>query len=63
MLVLSRKRNESVIIRAGNEVITVMTVDILGDKVRLGFEAGRNITIHREEVDRAIQKGINDGNS
>lgn len=47
MLVLSRKVNESIVI--GNN-ITVVIVDIRGDKVRLGVEAPKEIPVHRREV-------------
>ena len=47
MLILSRKRNEKVMI---NDNITVLVVEISGDKVRLGFDAPQEIAIHREEV-------------
>ncbi len=53
MLVLSRKKNESIII-ADNVVITV--IEIRGDKVRLGIDAPREIPIHRSEVHDAIKK-------
>ena len=53
MLVLSRQRDESIII-GDNIVITV--VDIRGDKVRLGIEAPREIPVHRQEVYDAIQR-------
>ena len=52
MLVLSRKRNESIVID-GNIVITV--VEVRGDKVRLGIQAPREIPIHRSEIHSAIQ--------
>ena len=52
MLVLSRKKNESIIID-GSIVITV--VDIRGDKVRLGIEAPKEIPIHRSEIHASIQ--------
>ena len=47
MLVLSRKTNESIVIR-DNIVITV--VGVRGDKVRLGIEAPKEIAVHRREV-------------
>lgn len=54
MLVLSRQRDESIIIANGEIVITV--VDIRGDKVRLGIQAPIDIPVHREEVFNAIQR-------
>lgn len=53
MLVLSRQRDESIII-GDNIVITI--VDIRGDKVRLGINAPKEIPVHREEVYEAIQR-------
>ena len=54
MLVLSRKKNESIRI-AGDIEVTV--VEIRGDKVRLGIKAPKEIPVHREEVHLAIQAG------
>lgn len=56
MLVLSRLRDEKVVIKVGNEIIEVQVVDIRGDKVRLGFDAPRHIEIHRKEVYDAIER-------
>ena len=53
MLVLSRKKNEEVICADG--IIVVRVIEIRGDKVRLGFEAASDISIHRREVWDAIQ--------
>ncbi|REJ72281.1 MAG: carbon storage regulator [Planctomycetota bacterium] len=53
MLVLSRKKNESIII---DDRITVTVVEIRGDKVRLGIEAPREVPIHRSEVYEAIRR-------
>ena len=53
MLVLSRQRDESIII-GDNIVITI--VDIRGDKVRLGIEAPKEVPVHRQEVYDAIQR-------
>ena len=53
MLVLSRQRDESIMI--GDKVV-VTIVDIRGDKVRLGIEAPAEIPVHRQEVYDAIQR-------
>ena len=53
MLVLSRKKNESIVID-DNIVITI--IEIRGDKVRLGIEAPREMSVHREEVYEAGKK-------
>lgn len=53
MLVLSRQRDESVMI-GENIVITIF--DIRGDKVRLGINAPTEIPVHRQEVYEAIQR-------
>ena len=53
MLVLSRKKNESIII---NNDITIVVVEIRGDKVRLGVEAPKEIPVHRREVYDAIKR-------
>ena len=52
MLVLSRHRNESIII---GENIEIMIIDIHGDKVRLGIAAPKSVPVHRREVYEAIQ--------
>jgi len=52
MLVLSRKKNESIII---NDHIVVTVVEIRGDKVRLGIDAPKDVSVHRREVYEAIQ--------
>lgn len=51
MLVLSRKRNEQIVI-ADRIVVTI--VDIRGDKVRLGIEAPAEVPVHRREVYEAL---------
>ncbi len=53
MLVLSRKKNES--IKIGDD-ITVVIVEVRGDKVRLGIEAPKEVAVHRKEVFDAIQR-------
>jgi len=54
MLVLSRKKNESIVI---NNDITIVVVEIRGDKVRLGVEAPKEVPVHRQEVFEAIRRG------
>lgn len=51
MLVLSRKKNESIVI---NNDIVITIVEIRGDKVRLGIVAPKDVPVHREEVYEAI---------
>ena len=52
MLVLSRKPNQSIVI-SSDIVITV--IEVRGDQVRLGIQAPRTVTIHREEVAAEIR--------
>jgi len=53
MLVLSRQKDESIII--GDDV-EITIVDVRGDKVRLGINAPREISVHRKEIYEAIQR-------
>ena len=53
MLVLSRRRDESIMI--GDDV-EITIVDVRGDKVRLGITAPKSIPVHRREVYEAIQR-------
>lgn len=53
MLVLSRQKEESIII---GDDIEITIVDVRGDKVRLGITAPREISVHRREVYDAIQR-------
>lgn len=54
MLVLSRKKDESIMI---GDDICITVVSIVGNKVRLGIDAPKNIAVHREEVYEAIHNG------
>ena len=54
MLVLSRKKDECIVI---NNDITIVVVEIRGDKVRLGVEAPKEVPVHRREVYEAILRG------
>ena len=60
MLVLSRKKNESIII---NDDIKIVVVEIRGDKVRLGVEAPKEVPVHRQEVYDAIKRSTDVFNS
>jgi carbon storage regulator len=53
MLVLSRQRDEVIMI---GDDIEVSVVDIRGDKVRLGINAPKEISVHRKEVYDAIKR-------
>ncbi|MCA8986875.1 MAG: carbon storage regulator CsrA [Planctomycetaceae bacterium] len=52
MLVLSRQRDESIMI---GDQIKITIVDIRGDKIRIGIDAPANVAVHREEVYQAIK--------
>jgi carbon storage regulator len=58
MLVLSRKKNESIMI---NDEVTVYVVEIRGDKVRLGIEHPPEMSVHRNEVYEAIRRNMDEG--
>jgi len=53
MLVLSRKKNEQIVI--GDDVV-ITIVDVRGDKVRIGIEAPAHVPVHRHEVFLALQQ-------
>jgi carbon storage regulator len=53
MLVLSRRANQSIVI--GSDVV-VTVLEVRGDHVRLGIQAPRTVTVHREEVYAEIQR-------
>ena len=58
MLVLSRKKNERIVI---NNDITIVVVEIRGDKVRLGVEPPKEVPVHRREVYEAIHRSTPGG--
>ena len=53
MLVLTRRKHESIYI---GDAISIVVVEIRGDKVRLGVEAPMDVPVHRKEVYDAIQQ-------
>ena len=59
MLVLSRQKDESIMI---GDNVEVTIVDVRGDKVRLGITAPKEIPVHRMEVYEAIQREKNEKN-
>ena len=63
MLILTRHKNEAIIIADNIEVVIVA---VHGDTVRLGINAPREVSVHRAEVARAIErekrKGADDAN-
>ena len=59
LLVLSRQRDESIVIGKSIDIlenIEITIVDVRGDKVRLGINAPREISVHRKEIYKAIQR-------
>ena len=55
MLILSRKISENIII---GDDITLSVLDVRGNQVRIGIDAPRNISVHREEIYNRIQKEL-----
>jgi carbon storage regulator len=53
MLVLSRQSDETIII---GDNIRVTIVEVRGDKVRIGIDAPRDVTVHRQEIYDAIRR-------
>lgn len=53
MLVLSRLRDQTIVI---GDHIRITVIDLRGDKVRLGIDAPKEVSVHREEVYDAIQR-------
>lgn len=53
MLLLGRKKNQSIVI---NDDITIVIVEIQGDRVRLGIEAPKDVPVHRREIYEAIHR-------
>ena len=56
MLVLSRKKDETIVIGHGKDQVEIRIVDVRGEKVRLGITAPLHIPVHRREVFDAIER-------
>ena len=55
MLVLKRNLGESILCEVNGTVILIVLVKLQGAGVHIGFDAPRNVAIHRQEVYDAIQ--------
>ena len=55
MLVLTRRANQSIVIGAD---IVVTVLEVRGDQIRIGIDAPRSISVHREEVFRELEAAI-----
>lgn len=53
MLVLTRRAGESIVI--GNDIV-VTVLEVRGDQVRIGIDAPRSVSVHREEIFRAVER-------
>lgn len=60
MLILTRRINQNVII---NENIKLRILSIQGHQVKLGFDAPKDVKVHREEIFNLIQQGKEDNTS
>ena len=56
MLVLSRRKGESIVIGEGRHMAVVTVVEVTGGRVRLGIDAARDVTIDRHEIHEAKQR-------
>ena len=60
MLVLSRQRDETIVI---GDSIRITIMEVRGDKVRIGIEAPRDVTVHRQEIYDAIKQEMDGADS
>ena len=57
MLVLTRKKHQSIMV---GDNIEISILDVIGDKVRIGIQAPREVSVFRKEVFLEIQAPAND---
>ena len=57
MLVLSRRQGESIVI--GNDIV-VTVLEVRGEQIRIGIDAPRSVTVHREEIHRRVSAANRD---
>lgn len=63
MLVLTRRQGERIVLNPGEKQIVIETVEIQGNRVRLGVKCDRTIVVYREEVYNRIQEERKGGKS
>ena len=54
MLVLTRQKEQKIIVEIGGQRMTITVADVRGDKIRLGFDAPANFKIYRQEIYDAV---------
>ena len=59
MLILTRRRGEKIII--GEKLITLTVLEVTRDSVRLGIDAPKELSVHREEIYYRIERGEKGG--
>lgn len=57
MLILTRKKDEAIVIGEGSQCATVRILNVDGNQISIGVDAPRHVSVHREEVYRRIQEG------
>lgn len=58
MLVFTRRRGDSFIIKVGDDTITVMVLGVEDNRARLGIQAPKHIPVHRTEIQQRIDNGV-----
>ncbi|HZZ79913.1 MAG TPA: carbon storage regulator [Gemmataceae bacterium] len=58
MLILSRKKDEQLIVRLGDQTVVIRVLSVMRERVRIGITAPREVAVHREEVARRIDEEL-----